>query len=683
MYQALYRKWRPKTFSDVVGQSHITDTLQKQVAEGQVGHAYLFTGTRGTGKTTCARILAKAVNCLHPVNGAPCNECEACRGIDDGSLLDVSELDAASNNGVEYVRALREEAIYTPAVLKKRVYIIDEVHMLSLSAFNALLKILEEPPEHLLFILATTELHKVPATILSRCQRFSFKRIMPQDITERLLYIAKEESIGLQPDGAEILSRMANGALRDALSLLDQCRVVSGAIGSREVLEVLGLAGSIQTAQLMRFVLQQKAEDALLLFGQLYDSGKDVGALLGELSSLARDLMILTTAPEGGSALLTGTYDQKTLLDLSRGVSPKRFLYLASTIQACTAGLGSSLHPRTEGELCLLRLCDESLSGDLDALCARVAKLEKLLASGSFAVPVSAGVPQTGTAQMDAIQTGAPQAGTPQNGAAQAGAAQAGAAQAGAAASAPPAQASRPAKERRSPPPAPPFDQAPLPDEPPMPEEPMGRERVFDIPAEAPAKPPKPASQTAVPSGAGDSALWGQLMEHYKGRMTVDKRVFLNMAAGILDDDCLTVYCPNDFVKTALDTAAVAEVLRQVTSEHTGQPIRVSYAVGSAPAGGRSTARKAPPSPAAPAAQIPPAPAAPAVPSIPAASTTPAVPAAPAVSTVPTAPAVSAVPVSAPPVSEPPAADAAAGTGEDAMQRLVDKGKSFSGFKIQ
>jgi len=660
MYQALYRKWRPKTFSDVVGQSHITDTLQKQVAEGQVGHAYLFTGTRGTGKTTCARILAKAVNCLHPVNGAPCNECEACRGIDEGSLLDISELDAASNSGVEYVRALREEAIYTPAVLKKRVYIIDEVHMLSLSAFNALLKILEEPPEHLLFILATTELHKVPATILSRCQRFSFKRIMPQDIAERLLYIAGKESIDLRPDGAEILARMANGALRDALSLLDQCRVVSGAIGSREVLEVLGLAGSIQTAQLMRFVLQQKTEDALLLFGQLYDSGKDVGALLGELSGLARDLMILTTAPEGGSALLTGTYDQKTLLDLSRGVSPKRFLYLASTIQACTAGLGSSLHPRTEGELCLLRLCDESLSGDLDALCARVAKLEKLLASGSFAVPVSAGVPQTGTTQMGAIQTGAPQVSAAQNGASQA----------GAAASAPPAEAVRPALKRRSSPPAPSFEEAPpLPDEPPMPEESMGRERVYDVPAEAPSKAFKSASQEAqTPSGAGDTALWSQLMEHYKGRMTVDKRVFLNMATGVLDGSCLTVYCPNDFVKTALDTTAVAEVLHQVTSEHTGQPIRVAYAVGSAPAGGRSTARKAPPSPAAPAAQIPP---------------TPSAPAAPAVPSTPATPAVSASPASAPPVPDAPAADAAAGTGEDAMQRLVDKGRSFSGFKIQ
>ncbi len=660
MYQALYRKWRPKTFSDVVGQSHITDTLQKQVAEGQVGHAYLFTGTRGTGKTTCARILAKAVNCLHPVNGAPCNECEACRGIDEGSLLDISELDAASNSGVEYVRALREEAIYTPAVLKKRVYIIDEVHMLSLSAFNALLKILEEPPEHLLFILATTELHKVPATILSRCQRFSFKRIMPQDIAERLLYIAGKESIDLRPDGAEILARMANGALRDALSLLDQCRVVSGAIGSREVLEVLGLAGSIQTAQLMRFVLQQKTEDALLLFGQLYDSGKDVGALLGELSGLARDLMILTTAPEGGSALLTGNYDQATLLALSRGASPKRFLYLTSTIQACTAGLGSSLHPRTEGELCLLRLCDESLSGDLDALCARVAKLEKLLASDSFAMPVSAGIPQAGTVQVDALQAGAPQVSAAQNGAAQA----------GSAASAPPAEAPPPPLKRCSPPPAPSFEEAPpLPDEPPIPEASMGRERVYDVPAEAPSQAFKSASQGAqTPSGAGDTALWSQLMEHYKGRMTVDKRVFLNMAAGVLDGGCLTVYCPNDFVKTALDTTAVTEVLRQITSEHTGQPIRVAYAVGSAPTGGRSPARKAPPSPAAPAVQIPPIPSA---------------PAAPAVPSTPATPAVLASSASAPPVPDAPTADAATATGEDAMQRLVDKGRSFSGFKIQ
>ena len=273
MYQALYRKWRPKTFSDVIGQSHITETLQKQVAEGRTSHAYLFTGTRGTGKTTCAKILAKAVNCEHPVNGDPCNRCASCLGIENGSFLDVLELDAASNNGVDQVRALRDEAIYSPANVKKRVYIVDEVHMLSTAAFNALLKILEEPPEHLMFILATTELHKVPATILSRCQRFSFKRITPQDVAARLTYVAGQEGIDLTPDGAEILSRLADGALRDGLSLLDQCAAAGGTIDSAAVLDVLGLAGNLQTAQLMEHILQRDAQAALLLLNQLYAGG--------------------------------------------------------------------------------------------------------------------------------------------------------------------------------------------------------------------------------------------------------------------------------------------------------------------------------------------------------------------------------------------------------------------------
>ena len=332
MYQALYRKWRPKTFTEVIGQSHITDTLRRQVEEGRTAHAYLFTGTRGTGKTTCARILAKAINCLHPVDGEPCNECEACRGIDEGTLLDITELDAASNNGVDHVRALREEAVYTPAVLKKRVYIIDEVHMLSTPAFNALLKILEEPPEHLVFILATTELHKVPATILSRCQRFSFKRILPRDMEKHLLHVAAAEQIDLQPDGAEILARMANGALRDALSLLDQCRAAEGTLDSRAVLEVLGLAGSVQTVQLMQRILERDAGSALMQLGELYGGGKDLTALLGELSDLTRDMMILKTAGKDGADLLTGVYERKTLTELGKDVSMARFLYLTQTL---------------------------------------------------------------------------------------------------------------------------------------------------------------------------------------------------------------------------------------------------------------------------------------------------------------------------------------------------------------
>ena len=599
MYQALYRKWRPKTFSEVVGQAHITSTLQRQVAEGRVGHAYLFTGTRGTGKTTCARILAKAVNCEHPVDGAPCGVCDACRGIDNGTLLDVTELDAASNNGVDQVRALREEAVYTPSVLKKRVYIIDEVHMLSIAAFNALLKILEEPPEHLLFILATTELHKVPATILSRCQRFSFKRLLPRDIQQQLLYIAGEEQIDLSPDGAELLARMANGAMRDALSLLDQCRAVEGVIDSRAVLEVLGLAGAAQTVQLMRCVLEQRTGDALALFDQLYRSGKDVAALLSELSDLARDMTVMKAAPEGGSALLTGLYDRKTLAELSGQLPMRRFLYLTDTLQQCCAALPDSIRPRTDAELCLLKLCDETLSGDLTALAERVAALEE---SGLCAAPAAA----------------------------------------------------KQAVVR----PAPPVEQAPIAtrEEAPPPPEEYG-ERVFDIPDEAPpSPPPKPARPAPVQSAAdtpsaaaaagGDTAVWDRLIDHYKGRLSVKDRVFLNMAAGVVEGDCLTVLCQNDFVKASLDHPAVLSVLREVTAGELGHPVRVRLEVGSVPKSGAKTAAK-PVSAAKKAAPVP--------------QETPA------------------PSVSAPAADTPPWED----TKADALDELAAKGQQLEHFKIK
>ena len=398
MYQALYRKYRPKTFSEVVGQQHITDTLQRQVADGQVGHAYLFTGTRGTGKTTCARILAKAVNCEHPVDGAPCNQCAACRGIDDGSLLDVTELDAASNGSVNDARSLREEAIYPPSMLKKRVYIIDEVHMRSKGAFNALLKIMEEPPVHLLFILATTELQKVPATILSRCQRFSFKRILPHDMEQQLLRVAQAEAIDLTSDGAELLARMANGALRDALSLLDQCRAAGTTVDARAVLDTLGLAGSTQTLQLMRLLLARESGDALALLDQLYRGGKDVTALLGELSDLCRDMTVMKAAPEGGAALLSGVYDRKSLSDMTADVPMRRLLFMTDTIQRTAAALPDSIRQRTDAELCLLRLCDESLCGDPSALEGRVSALEDAVRSGAAPArrPAAAPAPAQG-----------------------------------------------------------------------------------------------------------------------------------------------------------------------------------------------------------------------------------------------------------------------------------------------
>ena len=302
MYQALYRKYRPKTFDDVVGQEHITETLKKQVETGRLSHAYLFIGTRGTGKTTCAKILAKAVNCEHPVNGNPCNQCAACRGIDDGSILDVVEIDAASNNRVEDVRALRDEAVFSPANVNKRVYIIDEVHMLSNSAFNALLKILEEPPAHLMFILATTELHKVPATILSRCQRHSFKRIPVDTIAARLNYVAQQERLDLQPDAAALLARMADGGMRDALTLLDQCSG-SDVITTEAVISAMGLAGNLRTARLLQSIADGDTAKTLEQFRSLWLDGKDPAALLDELSMLQRDLLMQAAARRPGAAL--------------------------------------------------------------------------------------------------------------------------------------------------------------------------------------------------------------------------------------------------------------------------------------------------------------------------------------------------------------------------------------------
>ncbi|NCE64917.1 DNA polymerase III subunit gamma/tau [Pseudoflavonifractor sp. 524-17] len=387
MYQALYRKWRPRTFDDVVGQSHITDTLKRQVAAGRLSHAYLFTGTRGTGKTSCAKILARAVNCEHPVEGNPCNQCPSCLGIENGSILDVLELDAASNNGVDQVRALRDEAVYTPAAVRRRVYIVDEVHMLSTAAFNALLKILEEPPAHLMFILATTELHKVPATIKSRCQQFAFKRILPSDITQRLGYVAQQEGMELTQEGAQLLARLADGGLRDALSLLDQCTNPTGVVGEAEVLSALGLAGNVETAALMERIAGGDTAGALETLGRLYAAGKDVGALLGELASLTRDLLVRKTAPQGGAALLTGGYEERVMGQLGGRLAAPRLMQMLELLQSTLADLSRSSNRRTDAELCLIKLCDTTLDHSPSGLSARLARLEGMISGGGAEWP--------------------------------------------------------------------------------------------------------------------------------------------------------------------------------------------------------------------------------------------------------------------------------------------------------
>ena len=390
-YQALYRKYRPQTFDDVSGQMAVTQTLKTQLLSGRMSHAYLFTGSRGTGKTSCAKILAKAVNCLNPDNGNPCNCCEACRAIDSGSCMDVLEIDAASNNGVDNVRDLRDDAIYTPSQVKMRVYIIDEVHMLSISAFNALLKIIEEPPEHLLFILATTELHKVPATILSRCQRFSFRRISQEDIAARLQYVAYQENIDLDDGAARVLARLADGGMRDGLSLLDQCAsATTGELTAERVYACLGIAGEQKCGELMGYIANHDAKSALELFNRLYTEGKDLGAMLDEMACLTRDLLVMKTAGNAGITMLSGVASDKETLELTKALSSAELVRMMNLIQATLTGFTRSASRRMDAELCILELCQPELSLDAKALNARLTRLEEQLKSGNFIAAAAA-----------------------------------------------------------------------------------------------------------------------------------------------------------------------------------------------------------------------------------------------------------------------------------------------------
>lgn len=557
MYQALYRKWRPRTFDDVVGQSHITDTLKRQVAAGRLSHAYLFTGTRGTGKTTCAKILARAVNCEHPVNGNPCNQCPSCLGIENGSILDVLELDAASNNGVDQVRALRDEAVYTPAAVRKRVYIVDEVHMLSTAAFNALLKILEEPPAHLMFILATTELHKVPATIKSRCQQFSFKRILAGDIAQRLSYVAGEEGIQLSPEGAALLARLADGGLRDALSLLDQCVNPSGVIGEAEVLSALGLAGNLETAALMDQIAQGNTAAALETLGRLYGAGKDVGSLLGELAALARDLLVRKTAPQGGSALLTGGYDETTMRKLSNQLEPPRLMQMLSLLQQTAADLSRSGNRRTDAELCLIRLCDTTLDSSPAGLSARLARLEERLAQGgTFPAQPVPSQPAAAPVQVKAAE---------------------------------PQPQPQPSGED-----LPPWEE----ERPPLPEEPG--EPVASVPEEAspaaerapvrrgPAAPASPAGAGGKAAAAGGGTdFWPAVVGAVRGKVPMSDYPFLSNPAqvqGRLEGDLLTLWVDSDFTRVMVGKAATLRAVAAAAGAIVGQPVRCAVSVGVPPA---------------------------------------------------------------------------------------------------
>ena len=382
MYQALYRKWRPRTFSDVSGQETVTAALKNELKTGRLSHAYLFTGCRGTGKTTCAKILAKAVNCQHHVDGDPCNECAICRGIDDGTILDVTEIDAASNNGVDSIRDLRDEVAFTPVSGTYRVYIIDEVHMLSAGAFNALLKTLEEPPAHVIFILATTEVHKLPATILSRCQRFDFGRIRPEEIAARITYVATEEGLTVTPDAAMLLARLADGALRDGLSLLDQCASVAQHIDMDTVTAVTGMAGQDTLAQLTDCVAGHDAPAALAMVDQLYRSAKDMERLCAEWVSYLRNLMVLNSVTEVGELIVATPDELNAMRAEAKKLGLATILHMMEVLQGTLDRLKGGVSRRVEMEMAVLRLCDPKLDDTKTALLHRIEVLENALKNG-------------------------------------------------------------------------------------------------------------------------------------------------------------------------------------------------------------------------------------------------------------------------------------------------------------
>lgn len=393
MYRVLYRKWRPQTFSDVAGQPHITETLSNEVRENRLAHAYLFTGSRGTGKTSCAKILSKAINCLSPVNGNPCNNCEICRGIDNGSVLDVVEIDAASNRGIDDIRALREESAFTPAQAKYRVYIIDEVHMLTIEAFNALLKTLEEPPEHIVFILATTEVQKLPSTILSRCQRFDFRRISVDAIVSRLKYVASEENVILDDAAAVLIARIADGGMRDALSIFDRCLSISENVTTAVVSDAAGIMSKDYLFALSEAFRTKDTSRALSIVDELHNSSCDTERLCTELTNHFRSLLIIKSVRNPENILVCTNEELAELKALSEKFTVDEILNIMNILSAAIASIKVTQNRRIETEMAVIKICTPEASTDVSSLFARIAELEKKIndiqVSGAVPMPVS------------------------------------------------------------------------------------------------------------------------------------------------------------------------------------------------------------------------------------------------------------------------------------------------------
>ncbi len=405
MYRVLYRKWRPAVFTDVSGQEHITSTLQNEVSSGRLNHAYLFTGSRGTGKTTCAKILAKAVNCLNPQNGNPCGECEICKGIDDGSILDIVEMDAASNRKIDDIRQIIDEVQFKPAKCKYRVYIVDEVHMLTTEAFNALLKTLEEPPEHVIFILATTEVHKLPQTIRSRCQRFDFHRIPPKAIADRVEYVVSQENAEITESAALMLASVADGALRDALSLLDSCLAVSSHIDEEVVRNAAGLVSKTYLFELAAAIINKNPTRSLEIIDRLYSESKDMARLCDELVEHFRALMLIKTIKNPRDILIMSDDEFEQAVTQSDYLSLADIVFYMDVLSRAYQRMGRGTGDRTELEMALVKLSATELDGTVEALTARVTALEKAVKCGitvNYAQPAQQSV-QAETAQSASV----------------------------------------------------------------------------------------------------------------------------------------------------------------------------------------------------------------------------------------------------------------------------------------
>ncbi len=531
MYQALYRKYRPKSFADVYGQEHVVSTLKNEIKENRISHAYLFTGSRGTGKTTCAKIFAKAVNCENPRDGEPCNECEICKGLDNSTIYDVIEIDAASNNGVDNIRELREEVNYSPARGRYRVYIIDEVHMLSASAYNALLKTLEEPPSHVIFILATTEIHKIPATILSRCQRFDFKRIQPETMAVRLEQVAELEGLTLDKDAAILISRIADGALRDGLSILDQCASRSSKIDESLVSDVAGLTGRSVLYKMTNAINAHASSDVAELISQLYQNSYDMERLCVELISHYRNFLIAKTVKNSRGIIVSTDDEYNTIVEGAKEMSLEGILYALDLLQSSLVRIKGGANSRIEMEMALIKLCEPKLNESLPSVLDRMAELERQVMAGGVRAEAPKPIPVPEEKKAPVSEESKPEP-KPE-----------------------PEPIPEPEEEPEAPPAEPEREELP-PENPPVPE-----------PQQAPAPAPQP-KESAAPNGDIPFDRWPEFLDVIH-RTDVPLFGVISSANGfirgehfLIDSDNPTVY---SFIKIPTHSKAIASALFEVT----------------------------------------------------------------------------------------------------------------------